>query len=653
MSKKYLSELLQINSTYQWANQVNIDELVAFVSLSRNSPLISVGSGGSLTVAHLAALLHQNTGALAKAATPFDVSANLRSTLRSSNVIIASASGRNKDILSAFRIAVDTGVKNILALCMQLGSPLGELSTSFRHTLLAQYSPPFGKDGFLATNSLIASAVLLIRAYNTAGSEKLDLPSALPVIEETQLYLDDSRPDELLAKQTLVILFGGWSVLSAIDLESKCTEAGLVHVQTADFRNFGHGRHHWLAKNPATSGVIALYSPSEEDLARKTLKQLPSNIPQMHLKSSYEGASGSLQLLAHGLNLVHFLGQVRNIDPGQPRVPEFGRKLYHLSYSYKNTNATSHKLPQCEIDAIIRKAGIQKIDELSNDAIQYWRKAYQRYIQRLTVAEFSGIVLDYDGTLCDLNERYSGMPSEVAILICNLLRFGIHIGIATGRGVSVRKDLQAKIPPELWSRVLVGYYNGGDIGRLSENNHPDISIPTNELLQQFWVLLNANPEYSSFTQHRLRPNQLSIEVAELAHSNRIRTMVIDIFNKAKLTGLQLFDSGHSIDIVAPGISKKNLISSLEKDIKHEQKLGSILCIGDRGEWPGNDFELLSTTYSLSVDNVSPDPDSCWNINIFARRGVRGTIEYLSALQFEKLSLRFEIDRIMKGNKLAR
>jgi hypothetical protein len=34
-------------------------------------------------------------------------------------------------------------------------------------------------------------------------------------------------------------------------------------------------------------------------------------------------------------------------------------------------------------------------------------------------------------------------------------------------------------------------------------------------------------------------------------------------------------------------------------------------VGDRGAWPGNDYEILRAPLGLSVDECSLDPDSCW------------------------------------------
>ena len=49
-------------------------------------------------------------------------------------------------------------------------------------------------------------------------------------------------------------------------------------------------------------------------------------------------------------------------------------------------------------------------------------------------------------------------------------------------------------------------------------------------------------------------------------------------------------------------------------------------------WPGNDASLLTEPHSLSVDEVSPDLRTCWNIAPSGYRGVQAVLAYLEALQ---------------------
>ena len=95
-------------------------------------------------------------------------------------------------------------------------------------------------------------------------------------------------------------------------------------------------------------------------------------------------------------------------------------------------------------------------------------------------------------------------------------------------------------------------------------------------------------------------------------------------------------SSHSIDIVAPGVSKLNVIDRLKDRVGE----APILTIGDRGRWPGNDYELLRGDYALSVDEISVDPATCWNLAQCGQRGIAATLDYLSSLNLDGGALRF-------------
>ena len=81
-----------------------------------------------------------------------------------------------------------------------------------------------------------------------------------------------------------------------------------------------------------------------------------------------------------------------------------------------------------------------------------------------------------------------------------------------------------------------------------------------------------------------------------------------------------------MDVLAGGVSKRSLMHEIRRSLREDCK---VLSIGDKGQWPGNDFELLDTPYSLSVDEVSADPESCWNLAPPGHRGVQALLDYLS------------------------
>ena len=165
MGKPYASELEQLASTYTWAMKTGIAPLVEALTGSASLPLLATGSGGSLTAAHLTASLHQRyTGRVAKAVTPLEM-VSLTPRFMDIAVLFLSAGGRNADIIGAFQRVVVREPHRLVVMCSRRKSPLSRLVETYRYVDLFDFNLPGGKDGFLATNSLLAFSVILCRAY--------------------------------------------------------------------------------------------------------------------------------------------------------------------------------------------------------------------------------------------------------------------------------------------------------------------------------------------------------------------------------------------------------------------------------------------------------------------------------------------------------
>ena len=85
-------------------------------------------------------------------------------------------------------------------------------------------------------------------------------------------------------------------------------------------------------------------------------------------------------------------------------------------------------------------------------------------------------------------------------------------------------------------------------------------------------------------------------------------------------------------MLSQNVSKLDLINFIRKTYSQKYE---VLCIGDRGKWPGNDFELLNTPYSLSVDETSENPNNCWNFLPLQHKGELGSISYLKSFRLGK------------------
>lgn len=623
MGKPFSQELDGIFDTYAWAKNQDTQSLTQLTH-DRQTPVLVVGSGGSFSACYLTVHLLQQLGIVAKAITPLELHSS-KKTLRQSRILFISASGKNSDILFAFKSAIEENPVSIVTFCMRLNASLTTLAKKYSIATALEYTIPAGKDGFLATNSLIAYFAILSKAFDKNGIQSIG-PVGKKELSEVSNFVNS-----LDENSTTTVLYSGWGQPTAVDIESKFTEAALGNINLADYRNFAHGRHHWFAKRSHNSSIIALVTPDEEFLASKTLSLLPRSIPKLVLKSTHHSSTASLELLIKSFRVIESVGKKRSIDPGKPGVPDFGRKLYNLRY------ASLVKAPKKELDKnisniILKKAKTNSIENLSPEQLSYWISAHKSFSDRLKKTKFGIIVFDYDGTLCRPQDRFNPLSQEITQHLNSILKSGFIIGVVTGRGQSARKELQAAINPKLWDNVIMGYYNGADIGTLEDNTLPNTKVKPDDTLNKVNQLLSAC-EFPSKIKIELRPKQLTIQIDDKFEWKKIRGLILQLIMKSELSGFQVLESSHSMDIIRrPEVSKLNIIERCISRAKSKKINTNYLCIGDRGQWPGNDFELLSTPYSLSVDEVSSDKDSCWNLSPVGMEGVDSTLIYLQGIK---------------------
>lgn len=248
------------------------------------------------------------------------------------------------------------------------------------------------------------------------------------------------------------MLYGAAGEPVAWDIESKLTEAALGAALLSDYRNFGHGRHHWFAKRGKNSCIIALVSPVERELAYKTIGCLPKDVPVIYLETELETAAASIDLLLKAFRFVNDLGMARGIDPGRPGVPSYGRTLYNLDF-YK---LTSRILPtEKTLDvAVRRKLGAAGMENVA--LRQHYSEACQRFVRQLNRGKYTTIAFDYDGTLSasDRKSRYTnGLCDEIKDALTSLLEKGVQIVIATGRGQSISKSFKPSFDKKYWPQI--------------------------------------------------------------------------------------------------------------------------------------------------------------------------------------------------------
>ena len=169
MARPYAAEMVKLAGTFDWAATTELEPLRQAVRTAGLSPLRVIGSGGSLTGAHALAGLHQrHTGNVAVVATPLEVVEAVDEPLDATTAAwLLSAGGGNTDILAATQTLILREPRQIGVLCGREASSLAGLCRQHPFVDLLLYPSPAGKDGFLATNSLLGFTALLTRAYAT------------------------------------------------------------------------------------------------------------------------------------------------------------------------------------------------------------------------------------------------------------------------------------------------------------------------------------------------------------------------------------------------------------------------------------------------------------------------------------------------------
>jgi len=229
-------------------------------------PLLCVGSGGSFSACHYASLVYENNyHTIAKAFTPLDFFYS-SDIIYKSKVLFISASGKNTDIRFALNKAINSNALLLANISTRPENPLKEVLKQIDNSYTANYDLPVGKDGFLATNSLITFFVIL---YKAITRQEVNIKELSCFNKETYINVYEIYANSIKDRFNTTVLYGGWGQPVANDIESKLIEAALGTVQLADYRNFGHGRHHWFDKQKTTSSIIAIITPREKKLLKR------------------------------------------------------------------------------------------------------------------------------------------------------------------------------------------------------------------------------------------------------------------------------------------------------------------------------------------------------------------------------------------------
>jgi hypothetical protein len=596
---RYAAQLALLSDTYEQIRHADLSPLSFALAAARHRQTTYVGSGGALGVARLAAELHETrTRGLARAATPLELIG--MPPLSEHAVVLFSAGARHPDAAAAATAALRSGAHPVVLVTHREAS---ELPAAFSAEVQVVTLPGIsGREGFLATNSVLAMAAAIVVAFD------YKLSARLPNLRATGV--------EPLRDETIILSAPGLAAV-ATDLETRLSETGLSTAQVTDYRNFAHGRHTGLARRIEQTTIVALIDSAIEELAERTLAVLPETAHLVRLRSKLAWPMSTLDLLVASMNAIAASAVAGDFDPGRPQVPHFGRRLYHLS---------SRRLISPAAGPVDRKLGALRVGG-PHRLRQRYEKAAADWLEAFRAQRFLGFVFDYDGTICATDDRFDLPRPEIREELLRLMQDGALLGFASGRGGSIHRDLREWVPAELWPQVELGLYNGGLSLRLDEelDERAGRAEPIDSVLRRM-----RGVPLATFAKMSEREHQLSIRPQPNSGLtlDALAQMAQEAISIPPALPLKVTASGHSVDVIPADSGKTRTLERVLDRVPTE-----VVAFGDQGQVGGNDFELLAaTTWSLSVDRVSGDPTRCWNLDDRGERGPDLLHRYLRHFQ---------------------
>jgi hydroxymethylpyrimidine pyrophosphatase-like HAD family hydrolase len=606
-------------------------------------PLIIVGSGGSVTAGDLVLRLHQSFARLpAVVLTPYEFI--LKPGDDVSAVLLLSAGGGNPDIVNAARHASASNHPVLGGVIGRVGSPLASQLSDCRHAQRIELDLPVINDP-LGVNSLVATMALLSRAYATVfGEREMDVEV---------LALPKRVDGDALDRPFFDVLAAGWSSPAAHHFTSECNEAALGRALLTDYRNFAHGGYHALTQRSDRTTVVAFISPECHEVAAMTLDLLPKDVPTIVIETAKEGSEGAIELLLLTSELISRVSARAAIESKQSPVATMTRELYEIDVlQHHRASTQSGDRRRDRIDHWIqRKVGGAAWGSATADERDTWRGEYEKWAALQRAVNVGGIVFDYDGTICEMDERFTRPSAAVAAALTRLVESGLSLGVASGRGRLLFDTIKALIPEEHWDSVAIGPHNGSFVMSLADP-YPEDRRPT-DLMREVARILQASPLISALAKVSYG-GELQVTVMETKPlpAGMLHRIVLEALatEPEVFAAVSAYSSGLTVDVIGGGASKRRVVDYLAERMASDPATTrpQVFAIGDQGSLDGNDFALLSHSHSLSVHKVSSLFDQCWNLARPGRRGSRAFIDYLEAVAPREAGgkiFRFDLDSL--------
>ena len=224
----------------------------------------------------------------------------------------------------------------------------------------------------------------------------------------------------------------------------------------------------------------------------------------------------------------------------------------------------SGSLPRTQDQLVpaLRKQAARRTAGLPLKSFDDIRRHEQWFRNRIAETALDGVILDYDGTVVDTKARQLPPTESTVAALAAVLERGVVLGIATGRGGSVGDDLRTVLPRAVWPQVFVGYYNGGACLPLVEPLNKE-SILEDAAFAGLVREVRANPAVANWLEDvKLQRVQVSFIPRRGIGLAALRTAGLEAAGRLRLAGYTALNSSHSVDVLAPTVSKLNLLEFL-------------------------------------------------------------------------------------------
>lgn len=198
--------------------------------------------------------------------------------------------------------------------------------------------------------------------------------------------------------------------------------------------------------------------------------------------------------------------------------------------------------------------------------------------------------------------------------------------------------LREALPQRIHRRILVGYFNGAHVRTLDvdvRRDRPEADAAVAAVAA--WLRRSDLLGGAGFLASEV---QLTINRPDLRDASGFADRLAACPEIA--TGeARILSSHHSFDIVPGGATKLAVVRGLAD----ASGTGPILCVGDSGSPLGNDRELLSGRYGVSVGSVCGGHLGAWTLFGSRLRGPAALSRFLRAARVGDDGMRIDLSAL--------